>query len=267
MLNKLRKTMRYLVTGYLFQRKKISKNLSKSSKIDWTCKKEKKLKIVVYTIIIGSYDSILEQSNYCDNIDYYILTNLPLPENSGWKKIDINNFEISSKLSDQEISRYFKIHPEILFEEYDYSIYIDGNIIINSDVSQIAYKMEEERKIICMHQHSTRNCIYDEGKAIYALGKASYSDIRKHLKKYKREGMPKHFGLFENNIIARKHNDPNCIKIMDLWWIEYINGCHRDQLSFMYSLWKNNYTKKFVKSMGINSRNNPMFTIVKHNNE
>ena len=53
--------------------------------------------------------------------------------------------------------------------------------------------------------------------------------------------MPKYYGLAEDNLIFRKHCDKTA-KLMDEWWYMVENYSKRDQLSFMYILWKNGIT-------------------------
>lgn len=145
------------------------------------------------------------------------------------------------------------------------SIYIDGNVTISRDIRPIIYSLIESQKKIALHKHSARDCIYDEGRIIWAQGRAKFKDILRQLWNYKREGFPRHFGLFENNIIIRFHNDPTCKTVMETWWYEFsTNATKRDQLSFSYSLWKNNLSHNYVMPMGDCSRNSPYFTVVNH---
>lgn len=55
---------------------------------------------------------------------------------------------------------------------------------------------------------------------------------------YHKEGMPLHYGLTQNCIILRYHNNENCKRLMELWWNEVKEKSHRDQLSLYYCLWK-----------------------------
>ena len=63
--------------------------------------------------------------------------------------------------------------------------------------------------------------------------------ILDELELIKNSGMPKNYGLGENNILYRKHNDEKMIKIDEEWWQMVSNYAKRDQLSFAYLLWKN----------------------------
>lgn len=77
-------------------------------------------------------------------------------------------------------------------------------------------------------------------------------------------GFPRHFGLFETNVIIRFHNDPKCKAVMDTWWNEIETRTKRDQLSFTYSLWKNGLISDYVMSLGNCSRNSEYFSVVNH---
>ena len=52
--------------------------------------------------------------------------------------------------------------------------------------------------------------------------------------KLHRMGMPENYGLMENNLILRKHNDSFVKKISNDWWNAFSHGiAKRDQLYLM----------------------------------
>ena len=59
------------------------------------------------------------------------------------------------------------------------------------------------------------------------------------MERFKKEGFPEEYGLLQSNIMLRKHNNSDCIKLMEDWFKELKNGSHRDQLSFNYVSGKN----------------------------
>jgi hypothetical protein len=87
--------------------------------------------------------------------------------------------------------------------------------------------------------HPKRTCIYSEASAVISLRKDTSENIRPQLDRYKAEGFPANYGLLQSNILIRKHNEPDCIRLMEAWSEEVMNGSHRDQLSFNYCCWKN----------------------------
>ena len=173
--------------------------------------------------------------------------------------------KLKSSMTSLEQARYVKTHPHEFFVDYEYSVFIDGNIRITCDIKPLVYSMIATEKKVAVHRHQLRNCIYDEAKAIYAAGKASYQDLKKQTAEYERIGFPKHFGLFETNIVIRNHNDRECKTIMNNWWDEMEKFTKRDQMSFTVVLWENKKESDYVLSLGNNSRRNPYFIVDSHN--
>ena len=135
--------------------------------------------------------------------------------------------------------RIIKICPHKYLSEYDESIWVDGSIDILSNLNGFISKYcNNPNKSVFIRKHPCRACIYKEAIACISLKKDTAEHINPQIEKYKSEGFPSNYGLVESNIIYRKHNDPYCIKLMDLWANEILNGSHRDQLSFNYALWK-----------------------------
>ena len=54
----------------------------------------------------------------------------------------------------------------------------------------------------------------------------------------------------EGALIVRKHNEKECVYLMEQWWEQIKNYSHRDQLSFNYVLWK---TGKKIIFSGFNN--------------
>lgn len=196
---------------------------------------------VIYTCITGNYDELNNHSYINSNWDYVCFTDDLSIKNKKhliWKIKPL----IFSKTDNVRINRWHKIHPHVLFPKYKRSIYMDANINIlnNKFFNDINTAIKKSSKI-SMGIHPTRNCIYDEMKACLKYGKDDSLIMKKQMDLIKKSGFPKDYGLFENNIIYREHNDKDIIKIMNDWWWWVLNYSRRDQLSFMYVLWKNKF--------------------------
>ena len=57
-------------------------------------------------------------------------------------------------------------------------------------------------------------------------------------------------------VILRRHNEEDCIKLMESWWTEIQYNSKRDQLSFNYVAWKNKVKFNYIEG---DSRNNEYF--------
>ena len=220
-------------------------------------------RIAIYTCIFGKYDSIQEPMCIPDNCDYYIITDLQLSKSSLWKpiQIDESKFEIEN-MTAAEKNRFFKMHPHLLFPEYDYSIYVDGNIKIIADPTAFVNRIGKWG--IAMHSHSRRECVYDEITACDIYRREPKESLERQKKLLHDEGLPKKYGMCECNIIARRHNDEKVITMMEQWWTYYRQYAKRDQLSWPLVLYKNGIKTSEITTLGSNVGRNYSVRIVRH---
>lgn len=208
-------------------------------------------RIAIYTCIIGNYDDVAEPVWIPDNCDFYIVTNQIVNKESKWKYIGLEKFDKEIKnLSNIEINRYFKMHPEIIFPDYKYSIYLDGNIQPVTDLTEFINKIGKCG--IAAHKHCFRNSVYEEAEVVAYLKRDKPERIKKHIEYLKSVGMPENYGLIECNILAREHHNPICKAVMKTWWEEFMAQSKRDQLSFMHALYLHGITVDEVGVLGSN---------------
>ena len=220
-------------------------------------------KVVVYTCIYGNYDKILEPLSIDKNCDYYIFTDQEIPSNSTWMRIDDSLIPKECDTPAKK-NRYVKMFPYKFFD-CDYSIYIDGNLQSIGYPSLLVQKnIKSSETGIEMHLAPRENCIYEEAKTVYHVGKINKNEMHKVLAMYKKNKMPKHYGMFECNVIVRDHNNPNCKKIMENWWTLYSKGVKRDQLYFTYVLFKLGYKFSDVVNFGASVNHNILFLRTNH---
>ncbi len=198
-------------------------------------------KAVVYTCITGNYDQLNNHSYIHPDWDYVCFT-----DDVSVKNNHNSNWEIKSlvfnEMDNVRKNRWHKLHPHILFPEYERSIYVDSNINFLSDeiFADIDNAIEESRRI-SLGLHFSRMCIYDELSTCLKFEKDDPEIMKEQINLIRKDGFPENYGLFENNIIYREHHDENVIKMMNDWWWWIKNYSRRDQLSFTYVLWKNNF--------------------------
>ena len=184
-----------------------------------------------------------------------------------WKLVDITDLkEIMSsleKMSSLEIARFVKTHPHLYFKDYSQSIWIDGNLQIREDMESLGCILGEN-DFIAINRHPTKECCYDEAYDVIALNKTNPIQLKKQLKSYKVEGFPTEYGLFETNVLVRKHLDERCIRLMESWWDEIKKWTIRDQMCFTYVLWKNGYTSDVVCTIGNGAKQDYRFIFRDH---
>lgn len=204
--------------------------------------KSVKKDFVIYSVVTGGYDKILPVNIVDELCDYYIISNekidLPYP----WKLLLPDNRGLGNK----DFNRFYKINPHLIFPDYTKSLYIDGNIALHNKLYEWGSKHLDETGL-AIYSHPERDNIFDEGRICSYIGTDYFWLIKRQLKNYKSQGFNAN-GLFEANILLRKHNDAKVIDLMSIWWAEYINSknAKRDQLALPYVLWRADYPVKIL---------------------
>lgn len=193
------------------------------------------MKIVVYTCITDGYDEVLEPAVRPVDVDFVCFTDRLLDRESAWTFRPLPR-QTRDPAAD---NRFAKMFPHKLFPDHDVSIYIDGNIRVVGDVRSLV-DSERANGDIHLYEHPFRTCAYKEAEACGEIGHDWWWRIDRQMDSYRHEGFPSDGGLFEANVIIRRHNSPAVQKVMDLWWCTYSEGVRRDQLSLPYVAWKLN---------------------------
>lgn len=221
-------------------------------------------KYVIYTSITGNYDNLPQYGATDQNFDYICFSN-DYPDGSIQGIWTIKNIPYQSH-NNILLSRFAKLLPHRVLREYDSSLWIDSNLIIKDSkfYSYIRSRIKEGGLWYGIKHHK-RDCIYDEANACMNIGYSGFFETRKQVRKLKKSGYPKHYGLFENNIILRRHNNKIIESIDEEWWEMLQSYTKRDQLSLFYLFWKNNIRPNYLMSENMTSRNVDMLEFLGHN--
>jgi hypothetical protein len=213
------------------------------------------MKKVIYTSLVGAYD-VLKQPLVIDySYDYICYSNDFDTDKIGVWTIKKIPYSSDSKT---RLSRYVKIQPHKVLKDYDYSVWIDSNLQIKTEAFYAAIEKQiANNSLISQVPHTLPpiDCVYDEIKYALKLAVVSYRDAKKQYQHLKQSGFPKHFGLLENNIIFRDHNNELVKKISDSWWDEYLSYTNRDQFSLMFVYWQNNFFPTYLFGPNTCTRN------------
>tara|TARA_B100000424_G_scaffold251328_1_gene226720 strand:+ start:2030 stop:2719 length:690 start_codon:yes stop_codon:yes gene_type:complete len=214
---------------------------------------------VVYTSIFGGYDDEVKQN---------------LPNGWDWKCFSEKN-SLSIYEDNNRNAKRFKVLPHRYLKDYEYSIFVDGNMQVKGNIDELIDKYLKDANVAFFSHNNNhldaRNSAYEEAQTIFDLGEKNmkrtpergilnYKDnpfvIQKQIEKYRLLRYPADNGLITGMVILRRHNEKDCIQAMEDWWTEIKYGSKRDQLSFNYVAWKNSLNFNY---MGGDSRNNEYF--------
>ena len=222
-------------------------------------------KKVVYTSVFGCS----EENNY-----YLHDPKIPLP---GWDlicftdnpnfKSDIWDIRLVKPLYDDGArnAKRYKLKPHIFLKEYDISVWHDIEVKITKNIDNMVTEMLTENNLAILNHElcgrtvsgdlNVRKCVYEEARFIQWLGdnnpKKKYKDnmdiIHTQVDRYRKEGYPENDGLARTTVIFMRHNTDDVKKQMDTWWEEMKYGSRRDQISFNYSAWKNDFKFSYIQ--------------------
>ena len=228
------------------------------------------MKIAIYTSIFGGYDDLIDDQYQMDGVDYICFTDGDIKSKT-WKVVKSTPIYNDANRN----AKKYKVLPHRYLEDYDWSIWVDGNIKVISDIRPLCsgdvYKVHDH---MLVGEYDRRNCIYDEAQTILNFGKINserypekgiknWKDNPKlivdQMNRYTSVGYPKQNGLATTPILVRSHHEEDVIKHNEDWWSEIKYNSKRDQLSFNYIAWKNDFN--FVYLQG-DSRNNEYFVSV-----
>lgn len=223
-------------------------------------------KFVVYSVITGEYESVLQPEVIDDRFDYVLFTdNVKSSKEGVW---NIRSIPTSLNIDKIRLSRYPKTHPVNLLSDYLASLYIDANIQIKDNwiYSRFIEFVENKVEYAGVKLVITgRDCIYDHVFDMCVLNvEHDYNGIKQCHELFARK-FPPHFGLNENGLIFRMHTDL-IEKVDKEWWFWITNYSRRDQFSFMYCLWKYNVPINYIFPEGEDVRNSCHFNFVSHSN-
>jgi len=223
-------------------------------------------KKVIYTAIFGGKDNLQEPNYVPKGWDFICFTDSDFSS----KIWEIRKVKLPLPNDPVRSARKYKILPHKFLPSYDYSIWIDGNLVVRGDVNELVDKYLGNYNFGVFNHTETEkdkmDCIYQQARELiwkYHRGKNTDKPriIRKQIRRYRKEGYPKNNGLIISMIILRRHNEPDVIKTMGDWWQEVKNFSRRDQLSFNYVAWKNKLNFVYIKG---DSRDNKYFKHTPH---
>lgn len=216
-------------------------------------------KIAIYTAVMGGFDKVPDPKFILPNVDYIFFTDNLKFKSDIWKVIYVQNDLNSARKKAREI----KILSHKYLEEYDYTLWVDGNVRFLDDISSLLEDFISDPEFkIATFKHPDRICIYEEFIICASYGSDKLENLNKQLKVCIDANYPTNNGLCETNVIFRKNKDYTVQLAMENWF-GYIDNTIRDQLSFNFVMHVNKIKYHFISG---NARgDSELFFCEKHN--
>lgn len=188
-----------------------------------------------YTAIFGlpnqSVDDLAPIPTKLPGWDYICFTNLHIPPQKGWIIVKVEMESLNPIL---EAKRYKWMSHKYL-GDYDLTVWMDAYIAPNPMFSELikqwVIEMVEKRTYILHRLHEQRDCIYDECDAVVKFRRDTPERVSKVQEQLKELKFPKHWGLFDTNIIFKMHKNREIQDICEAVFQQLEATSYRDQLA------------------------------------
>jgi hypothetical protein len=194
-------------------------------------------RLVVYSALFGDYDELFvpsrELAQACDFVLFTDQLNIPPP----WRRGSLSYAGPSSTRQ----SRFYKLLPHRLFPQYEWSLYLDANVDLGVNPIEFLELHRSRGPDFFVFRHPKRGSIVEELAACIEGRKDSGERMTRQVAQYLDSGFRHGFPLTENNVLLRRHNDPDLAELGEAWWDEVRAKSGRDQLSLPYVVEKKNY--------------------------
>ncbi len=187
-----------------------------------------------YTAVFGMLGKSRTPELTAPDTDRFFYTDLDINDNFyEMKRKDLDH------LSPVMRQRFVKICiPDEVFDNYEYSLYIDRKHPIKIDFDYYLSCLESGSDFATrLHRYKRRTCVYEEGKVCIEKGKGNEADILRQLEFYRSENYPVNNGLYATFVVFRRHTE-RLKEFSKLWWEQLKQYSFRDQISLPYLAWK-----------------------------
>ena len=215
---------------------------------------------VIYTCLTGGYDRLAQPAAVAADWDYVCFTDTEGQEGV-WRlrRIPCDSPDPVTR------SRYPKILPHRVLPEYEFSVYLDANLCItDAEFYRIADRLVAGEVCFAQVEHPLRDCVYEELRYCYLKDKINTRTAFRLHRKWTAEGLPRHAGLYENNLLFRRHNLTETQALDEAWWKAFASGVPRDQLCLQPIFLRHGIHPALLLGPGCNARNVPYLRYTLH---
>lgn len=146
-------------------------------------------------------------------------------------------------------ARAIKALPEARFNDYRYSLWIDGSILLKTGaLDHLVDRYLSGSAPLATFQHPSRTCAYQEASVCLSTELDAKELILGQIRHYRQCQFPEGRGLAETSVVLRDHERTG--EFSSTWWEEISRWSRRDQISFPFAAWKTGLEwARFVEPM------------------
>ena len=190
---------------------------------------------VVYTVLMGGYESLLEQPQAgAQGTDLICFTDDPGTTSETWQ---LRHVKPVLPADSNRSSRRPKILAHEYLAHYDESLYIDNAVLLTAPADVVFDHMLTSTAPMAVARHSFRGSLREEFEAVVEDGVDAGWVVAEQLGHYERTASHVLAGpTLWGGMLARRHNESAVRNAMQIWWEHVLRYSRRDQLSLPLAL-------------------------------
>lgn len=195
------------------------------------------MSVVVYTCYFGRHEPFnptsMGSGRGADRVVFTDDVNLTVPPDI--RVIYVDSYGLPSN----RISRRYKLMPHLVFQDYDWSIYVDNRVNLKMSPDRIVADMADKSPdaILGLFAHHQRNCIYQEARSIRRSKPVTLKRLDAQIGEYRAQYMPAESGLYAGTFLVRPRADDRAMMFALRWYEEFMLHSERDQLGLAFLIW------------------------------
>ena len=186
----------------------------------------------IYTCTVAGYDTIVSPVVATPGCDHLMFSDRRQPLTPGWRFRPLP--EDARTMPGNEANRYCKMFHDRILPDHDYSIYLDGNILIISDLSPLIEEFLVSDCDIALFDYRRPGwSVLDDMNLALSAGRI-HKDRRGAFDAQMRDYAERRWlelPVTENAVIFRRHGRPALDRLMSEWWAETSRYTMRDQFT------------------------------------
>jgi hypothetical protein len=133
----------------------------------------------------------------------------------------------------RRMARWHKVNSDLAIPDADYTLWCDGSEQLKVNPWNLVDQYLAGADLATF-RHPDRACVYAELEMCMRRRKDNEAAMKQQIERYRIAGWPPNKGLFETNVVLRRHS-PAVLEFNRAWWTEISGGSLRDQLSVNFS--------------------------------
>jgi len=206
-------------------------------------------KFLILTSITNGKDKLLDPTTKFDNCDYIAFVDKK-EDVKIWEQRSIFNFSSIDNYKHRRNAKPYKIISSVMFPDYEYIIWEDGNHQLKKDPQLILDEYGDSD--FYLFKHPDRECLYEELQACLNWRLDDPVNLQNQYNFYRNVGYPNKNGLYElSTFIVKNTQDVKELQLM--WFEQIIRFSSRDQISLPFCIWNKDIKDKIKLLRGFSN--------------